>query len=100
MEWRRDCEAAFAFEVLSSGAREQFAAALRLSMAEVLAESYDSCLPVVFDDAFAYSDPERQLGVYRMLGQAAQQGLQVILLSCDSERTGAIEGAGLVRLCP
>ncbi|CAK6695449.1 AAA family ATPase [Synechococcus sp. CBW1107] len=100
LEWRRGNEAAFAFEVLSTGAREQFAAALRLAMAEVLAEAYDGCLPIVFDDAFAYSDPERQVGVYRMLEQAAQQGLQVILLSCDPERTEAIKGAGLVRLCP
>jgi hypothetical protein len=93
LEWRRGNEAAFAFEVLSTGAREQFAAALRLAMAEVLAEAYDSCLPIVFDDAFAYSDPERQVGVYRMLQQAAEQGLQVILLTCDPERSQAIEGA-------
>ena len=98
LEWRRGSEAAFGFEVLSTGAREQFAAALRLAMAEVLAEAYDSCLPVVFDDAFAYSDPERQLGVYRMLGQAAQQGLQVILLTCDPERSQAIEGAARLHL--
>lgn len=93
LQWRRGDEAAFGFEALSTGAREQFAAALRLSMAEVLAEAYDGSLPVLFDDAFANSDPERQRGVHRMLEQAAAQGLQVILLSCDPERSRSISGA-------
>jgi uncharacterized protein YhaN len=67
MEWRRGNEAVFGFDVLSTGAREQFAAALRVTMAEVLAKAYEGTLPVLFDDAFANSDPERQAGVYRML---------------------------------
>jgi chromosome segregation ATPase len=96
--WRRPGEALFHFEVLSTGAREQFAAALRAAMAEVLAAAYDGCLPLVFDDAFAHSDPERQLGVYRMLQQAAEQGLQVILLTCDPERTEQMRDAEVVRL--
>ena len=78
--------------------REQFAAALRVTMAEVLAEAYDGTLPVLFDDAFANSDPERQAGVYRMLHQAADQGLQVILLTCDPERSQTIPGASRVIL--
>lgn len=98
LQWRRGDEAAFAFEELSTGAREQFAAALRVSMAEVLAEAYDGSLPVLFDDAFANSDPERQRGVHRMLEAAAEQGLQVILLSCDPERSQAIASASQVRL--
>ena len=77
----------FGFDVLSTGAREQFAAALRVTMAEVLAEAYDGSLPVLFDDAFANSDPERQAGVYRMLQKASEQGLQVILLTCDPEQS-------------
>ena len=93
LQWRRGNEAAFGFDVLSTGAREQFAAALRVTMAEVLAEAYDGSLPVLFDDAFANSDPERQAGVFRMLQQAADQGLQVILLTCDPERSRGIEGA-------
>jgi hypothetical protein len=98
LQWRRGPETAFHFEVLSTGAREQFAAGLRVTMAEVLAEAYDGCLPVLFDDAFAYSDPERQAGVYRMLQQAAAQGLQVLLLTCDPERSQGIAGAGRVML--
>jgi len=98
LEWRRGEEAAFDFAVLSTGAREQFAAALRIAMAEVLAEAYDGCLPLVFDDAFAHSDPERQCGVHRMLGEAAERGLQVILLSCDTERSPAIAAVRQIRL--
>ena len=87
LEWRRGNEAVFGFDVLSTGAREQFAAALRVTMAEVLAKAYEGTLPVLFDDAFANSDPERQAGVYRMLETASRQGLQVILLTCDPERS-------------
>lgn len=98
LQWRRGSESAFTFDVLSTGAREQFAASLRVAMAEVLAEAYDGCLPVLFDDAFANSDPDRQAGVYRMLQQAADQGLQVLLLTCDPERSQAITNAGRVIL--
>ena len=81
------------FKYLIKDYFEEFAAALRVTMAEVLAEAYDGTLPVLFDDAFANSDPERQAGVFRMLQQAADQGLQVILLTCDPERSRGIEGA-------
>lgn len=75
--------APFAFNTLSGGAKEQTAAAVRLAMAEVLAGDYGGCLPVVFDDAFAYSDPERVNQLQRMLDLAATRGLQVIVLSCN-----------------
>ena len=75
--------APFAFGDLSGGAREQAAAAVRLAMAEVLAADFDGCLPVVFDDAFAYSDPERVNRLQRMLDLAATRGLQVIVLTCN-----------------
>jgi hypothetical protein len=52
-------------------------------MAEVLAADYDGCLPVIFDDAFAFSDPERVIQLQRMLDLAAARGLQVIVLSCN-----------------
>ncbi|MEZ0387310.1 MAG: ATP-binding protein, partial [Verrucomicrobium sp.] len=75
---------AFQFEVLSGGAREQVAAALRLAMAEVLAAGQpDRCLPLVFDDAFAYSDPTRVRTLQRMLDLASQRGLQIIVLTCN-----------------
>ena len=52
-------------------------------VAEVLAADFDGCLPVVFDDAFAYSDPERVNRLQRMLDLAATRGLQVIVLTCN-----------------
>jgi hypothetical protein len=75
--------AALDFATLSSGAREQVAAAVRLAVAEVLAADHGGSLPVVFDDAFAYADPSRVKTLQRMLDLAATRGLQVILLSCN-----------------
>ena len=74
---------ATSFDILSGGAREQVAAAVRLAMAEVLAADHDGCLPLVFDDAFAYSDPERVQILQRMLDLAAARGLQLIILTCN-----------------
>jgi DNA repair exonuclease SbcCD ATPase subunit len=72
----------FSFTELSGGTREQVAAGLRLAMAEILAARYGGSLPVVFDDAFTNSDPERIGRLQRMLDLAASRGLQVIVLSC------------------
>ena len=77
------------FESLSGGMREQLAAALRLSMADVLKEAHDGCLPLVFDDAFTNSDPERVDLVKHMLGAAVERGLQVILLTCHPAAYGS-----------
>ena len=74
----------FPFNVLSTGAREQVATALRLGVAEVLAGNHHGTLPVVFDDAFAYSDPDRLARLRQMLFRAAESGLQVIVLSCNA----------------
>jgi DNA repair exonuclease SbcCD ATPase subunit len=75
----------FRFDALSSGTREQTAAAVRLAVAEVLAADYGGSIPVILDDAFTNSDPERVRSVIRMLDYAAERGLQVILLSCTPE---------------
>lgn len=72
----------FQFDDLSGGTKEQLAAAVRLAMAELLAEEHGGCLPVVFDDAFTNSDAERIGGLQRMLDFAAGRGLQVIVLTC------------------
>ncbi len=71
------------FSALSGGAREQSAAAVRLALAEILAAEHDGCLPLLFDDAFAYSDPERIGSLQRMLDLAAGRGLQIIVLTCS-----------------
>jgi DNA repair exonuclease SbcCD ATPase subunit len=87
----------FAFGTLSGGAKEQTAAAVRLAMAEVLAANHGGCLPVVFDDAFAYSDPERVNHLQRMLDLAATRGLQVIVVTCNPADYAAL-GAKTVSL--
>ena len=80
----------FEFDDLSGGTREQVAAACRLAMAEVLARTTNNtgeetagCLPMVFDDAFVNSDPERIKAVQRVLYLGARRGLQIIVLSCN-----------------
>ena len=75
----------FDFAQLSGGMREQLAAALRLALAELLRGAYDGCLPLVLDDAFSNSDPERHAGVLRMLERGVHQGVQVLLFSCTPE---------------
>ena len=65
--------------------REQLGAALRLALAEVLLGAYDGCLPLVFDDAFSNSDPQRLAGVQRMLQRGVDRGLQIVLFTCTPE---------------
>ncbi len=86
------------FDSLSGGAREQVAAAVRLAMAEILAGDHDGCLPVVLDDAFAYSDPDRVQTLQRMLDLAATRGLQLIILTCNPSDYAAL-GAHQITLC-
>ena len=74
---------ALPFDSLSGGTREQVAAAVRLAIAELLATDHGGSLPVVFDDAFAYSDPARVNTMQGMLDLGASRGLQVIVLSCN-----------------
>ena len=86
----QQAQESYAFERLSGGMREQLAAALRLAMAEVLAPAYDGSLPLVFDDAFTNSDPERIQGLHQMLERACQSGVQVLLLSCTPNAYGEL----------
>jgi hypothetical protein len=49
---------------------------------------------VIFDDAFAFSDPQRLEGLQRMLDLGAERGLQVVVLTCtprEYARFGARE---------
>jgi DNA repair exonuclease SbcCD ATPase subunit len=82
LELLRSGDSTFAFQTLSGGAKEQVAAAVRLAMAEILATDHDGCLPILFDDAFAFTDPARVQSLQRMLDLAAVRGLQVIVLTC------------------
>jgi DNA repair exonuclease SbcCD ATPase subunit len=87
----------FDFRSLSGGTREQVGIAMRLAMAEVLACDYDGSLPIVLDDAFANSDPDRVRVLQRMLYRAADNGLQVIVLTCTPADYSTL-GAREVRL--
>ena len=92
----RPGDPSFNFTTLSGGAKEQVAAATRLAMAEILAADHDGCLPILFDDAFAYTDPERIHSLQRMLDLGALRGLQVIVLTCSPADYSAF-GAGEIR---
>jgi hypothetical protein len=86
-----------AFDVLSGGTREQVAAAARLAIAEVLAESFGGSLPVVFDESFAHSDPDRTRALQDMLYRAGDRGLQVIVLATHGSDFATL-GARVVTL--
>lgn len=81
------------FANLSGGMREQLNAALRLALADTLRTGHDGCLPVLFDDAFSNTDPARLQAVLSMLRQAADDGLQVVVLSCDGTPYRAVADA-------
>lgn len=87
----------FPFEDLSGGTREQVAAAVRIAIAGLLAEDHGGSLPIVFDDAFTNSDPERIRALHRMLDLASRNGVQVIVLTCDPQDYEAL-GAKTVSL--
>ena len=77
------------FDQLSGGMKEQLAAALRLSMADVLKAEYDECLPIVLDDAFTNSDPKRIDLIKKIITKASRNGLQIILLTCNPDSYGS-----------
>ncbi|MCD5416649.1 hypothetical protein LR032_06160 [Candidatus Bipolaricaulota bacterium] len=87
---------ATSFTCLSGGTREQVAAAVRLAIAELLAADHDNSLPIVFDDAFAYSDPERVNRLQRMLDLGASRGLQIIVLTCNPSDYAALGARQIV----
>jgi energy-coupling factor transporter ATP-binding protein EcfA2 len=73
------------FKSLSGGTKEQLATAVRLATAEILAPAFDGCLPIVLDDAFTNTDPERVRKLASMLFLASDRGLQVIIGTCQPE---------------
>jgi DNA repair exonuclease SbcCD ATPase subunit len=85
------------FAELSGGTKEQVATAVKLAMAEVIATQFDGCLPIVFDDSFTNTDPDRLQSLQQMLYLAANNGLQIIVLSCNPKEY-AMLGAQLYRL--
>ncbi len=92
---RGESNTTFEFSQLSSGTKEQAAAAFRLAMAEVLAEDHDGSLPVIFDDAFVNTDADRQRALQRLLDLAAARGLQVVVLSCRPDNYATLGGVNI-----
>lgn len=80
----------FSFEALSGGAKEQVANAIRIAMAEVLAADFDGVLPLVLDESFNNTDPERLSRVHRMLDVAQNNGVQLIILTSDYKDYAAL----------
>jgi len=68
---------------LSQGARDQLALALRLAVADLVAD--DVALPLVLDDPFLNWDEERSAAVRAALRAIAARGRQVWLLSHRAE---------------
>jgi uncharacterized protein YhaN len=84
-----------AFESLSGGTKEQLALIGRLAVATLVDES--SGAPVILDDAFGFADEKRLSALNVILGNVGRNA-QVILLTCQPDRFGAIGGAQTVSL--
>jgi hypothetical protein len=93
---QRDGTGSIGFSGLSGGMQEQVSAAVRLSIAELLAEGYGGTLPVVFDDAFTNTDPMRVQLLQRMLDRAASNGLQIIILSCNPGEYASLGASSVI----
>ena len=99
LKWQRGATGvAWPFSVLSGGSKELLAAALRLSMAEVLASAYNGCLPLVFDDAFSNVDPSRWDGLSALLCRGEEQGLQLLVFSCDPNFAASLVAKNRIKL--
>jgi hypothetical protein len=83
------------FESLSGGAKEQIGVISRIACA--LLASEQGGVPVVLDDAFGWSDPDRLERMGALL-TVAGRSCQVILLTCDPARHRHILGARVVRI--
>ncbi|QUL80976.1 AAA family ATPase [Brevibacterium sp. SMBL_HHYL_HB1] len=84
-----------AFDSLSGGTKEQLALIGRLAVATLVDES--SGAPVILDDAFGFADEKRLAALNVILGNVGRNA-QVILLTCQPGRFGAIGGAETVSL--
>ncbi|WP_209371842.1 AAA family ATPase [Brevibacterium renqingii] len=84
-----------AFESLSGGTKEQLALIGRLAVATLVDDSTGA--PVILDDAFGFADEKRLAALNVILGNVGRNA-QVILLTCQPGRFGAIGGAQTVSL--
>ena len=66
----------------------------------MLHPAYASGLPLVFDDAFTNSDRERLVGPKHMLRRGMEQGIQILLLSCQPQDYRDLDAAGSQQKAP
>jgi uncharacterized protein YhaN len=64
--------------------------ALRLSLADLLAQTHGA-LPLVMDDPFAAYDDERTADALALLRSWAQEEKQVLLLTCRERETKGVK---------
>ncbi|MBF0622494.1 MAG: hypothetical protein HQL54_11265 [Magnetococcales bacterium] len=83
------------YDQLSAGAREQLSILVRLGLAEILSEG--KRLPIILDDALAYSDKQRVENLNRALYQAGKL-FQILLFSCREAQLDSLGGAKRYRL--
>ena len=76
-------------QVLSAGARDQLALALRLAVCEFLSRGGQP-LPLLLDDPFATSDEARAEAGLRFLAESVTPVHQVVLLTCHRARLAAL----------
>jgi len=84
------------FQRLSTGAQEQLAVLARAACARLAAADGEG-VPLVLDDAFGYSDPDRLERLGSVLRDVADGG-QVIVLTCVPDRYRWVSGADTVRV--
>lgn len=78
------------WEYFSAGTVEQMYLALRLSLADLLAQTHGA-LPLVMDDPFAAYDDARTADALALLRSWAQEGKQVLLLTCRERETKGVK---------
>lgn len=85
------------YDQLSTGAKEQFSVLTRLACATIV--SPDGGVPVVFDDALGWTDPQRLAGVAAAITEAGRS-CQVIILTCTPGRFATVADAITIHLGP
>jgi len=84
------------FDQLSAGTREQLAVLLRVAAAHLVARAgTDDSVPIVLDDAFGFTDPDRLLHLIATLRSSAT-ATQILILTCHPERYRGITPAAVV----
>lgn len=89
------------YDSLSAGTKEQLCVLSRLACATLVSpvsdEQPDAGVPVIFDDALGYSDPDRLERIGAAFNAASGQS-QVVVLTCVPERYRNIGSATVVYL--